>query len=126
MASRSAGRGAGIRVIVARFLSNPTAANFLAMLTTKTGTGLPVFDTSPVLTTPALGVPTAIDLTNATNVPAAAAGTLTGATLAAGVTASSLTSFGASPTLVNPIITSGVARSFAKTDAVLLNLMGAV
>lgn len=35
---------------------------------------------------------------------AAAAGTLTGATLASGVTASSLTSFGSSPTLVTPIL----------------------
>ncbi len=38
---------------------------------------------------------------------AAAAGTLTGATLASGVTASSLTSFGSSPTIVTPSITTG-------------------
>lgn len=38
------------------------------------------------------------------NVVIAPAGTLTGATLASGVTASSLTSFGASPTITTPII----------------------
>lgn len=37
----------------------------------------------------------------------AAAGTLTGATLNSGVTASSLTSFGASPTIITPSITTG-------------------
>lgn len=48
----------------------------------------------------------------------APAGTLTGATLAAGVTASSLTSFGASPTLVTPLLgtpTSGVLTNCTGT-----------
>lgn len=51
---------------------------------------------------------------------AAAAGTLTGTTLAAGVTASSLTSFGASPTLVTPLLgtpTSGVITNLTGTCA---------
>lgn len=37
--------------------------------TGATGTGLMVFGTSPVLTTPNLGTPSAVNLTNATNVP---------------------------------------------------------
>lgn len=46
---------------------------------------------------------------------AAAAGTLTGATLASGVTASSLTSFGTSPTLVTPVIGVATGTSLAVT-----------
>lgn len=48
------------------FLTTPSSANFLAAMTTKTGTGSVVFGTSPALITPDLGVPTAITLTNAT------------------------------------------------------------
>lgn len=44
-------------------------------------------------------------------VPAAAAGTLTGTTLASGVTASSLTSFGASPTVTTPALTLSTTTS---------------
>jgi len=47
----------------------------------ETGTGLLVFATDPVLTTPDLGIPTAIDLVNATNTPLPAAGTVTEAML---------------------------------------------
>ena len=35
----------------------------------ETGTGNVVFSTSPVFTTPSLGIPTAADLTNAINLP---------------------------------------------------------
>ncbi len=48
------------------------------------------------------------------NVVVAPAGTLTGATLASGVTASSLTSFGSSPTLVTPNIGVATATSVNK------------
>jgi len=52
---------------VAAFLASPTSANLAAALTDETGTaGKVVFDTSPTLVTPNLGVPTAIDLSNAT------------------------------------------------------------
>jgi hypothetical protein len=47
----------------------------------ETGTGLLVFATDPVLTTPDLGVPSAIDLTNATNVPPLALDGLSDATI---------------------------------------------
>jgi hypothetical protein len=49
---------------------------------------------------------------------AAPAGTLTGATLAAGVTASSLTSFGASPTLTTPAIGAATGTSLVLTGSV--------
>ncbi len=52
---------------------------------------------------------------------AAAAGTLTGNTLAAGVTASSLTSFGASPTLASPAFTGTVTGNGTIPNAVLAN-----
>lgn len=44
---------------VATFLATPTSANFQTALTTRTGTGLVVFDTSPNLVTPNIGVATA-------------------------------------------------------------------
>lgn len=58
----TSGLGAG----VATFLGTPSSANLLAALTTKTGTGLAVFGTSPTLITPALGTPSAVVLTNGT------------------------------------------------------------
>jgi len=48
------------------------------------------------------------DGTNWARVAGAASGTLTGTTLASGVTGSSLTSFGSSPTIVTPSITTGL------------------
>lgn len=53
---------------------------------------------------------------------AAAAGTLTGTTLAAGVTASSLTSFGSSPTLSTPTITGGSLRGATVTGITSLGI----
>jgi len=57
---------------VVTFLETPTSANLKAALTDETGSGAAVFATSPALVTPDLGVPSAIDLTNATNVPSQA------------------------------------------------------
>lgn len=57
-----------------------------------TGSGAPVFGTSPSLTTPALGTPSAINLANATNLPAAAMPALTGdCTTSAGAVATTCT-----------------------------------
>lgn len=42
----------GLGTGIADFLATPSGANFLAALTTKTGTNLPVFNNSPALTTP--------------------------------------------------------------------------
>lgn len=59
------GLGAG----VGAFLATPSSSNLAAAVTDETGTGALVFATSPVLVTPNLGTPSAIDLTNATNTP---------------------------------------------------------
>lgn len=59
------GLGAGI----ATFLATPSSANLATAVTDETGSGALVFATSPTLTTPNLGTPSAINLTNATNVP---------------------------------------------------------
>lgn len=57
--------GAGI----ATFLGTPSSANLAAAVTDETGSGALVFGTSPTLTTPDLGTPTALTLTNATGLP---------------------------------------------------------
>lgn len=57
--------GAGI----ATWLGTPSSANLAAAMTDETGTGLLVFATNPVLTTPNLGTPSAAVLTNATGLP---------------------------------------------------------
>ena len=46
-----------------------TSAQLASVISDETGTGLLVFATSPVLTTPNLGTPSAINLTNATSPP---------------------------------------------------------
>lgn len=60
---------------VATFLGTPTSANLAAAVTNETGSGSLVFATSPTLTTPALGTPSALVLTNATGLPVAGGGT---------------------------------------------------
>ena len=57
---------------VATFLGTSSSANLRAALTDETGTGAAVFAASPTLTTPALGTPSALVLTNATELPTAA------------------------------------------------------
>jgi len=54
---------------VATFLATPSSANLSAMVTDETGSGSLVFATSPTLTTPSLGTPAALTLTNATGLP---------------------------------------------------------
>lgn len=62
----------GLGTGVATFLATPSSANLAAALTDETGTGAVVFANSPTLTTPNLGTPSALTLTNATGLPAAA------------------------------------------------------
>lgn len=54
---------------VATFLATPSSANLAAALTDETGSGAAVFATSPVLTTPNIGTPSAGTLTNCTGLP---------------------------------------------------------
>lgn len=59
--------GAGSGVVT--WLVTPSSANLAAAVTGETGTGALVFGTSPTLTTPALGTPSAVVLTNGTGLP---------------------------------------------------------
>jgi len=100
-------------------LASGNSAALLAVLSDETGTGAAVFGTSPTLTTPNLGTPSAGVLTNATGLPIAAG-------LAAGNSAdlagrlSDETGTGAfvlanSPTLVTPAL--GTPASGVLTNA---------
>lgn len=59
----------GLGTGVATFLATPSSANLAAAVTDETGSGALVFATSPTLTTPNLGTPSALTLTNATGLP---------------------------------------------------------
>lgn len=59
----------GLGTGVATALATPSSANVAAAVTDETGSGALVFGTSPTLTTPALGTPSALVLTNATGLP---------------------------------------------------------
>lgn len=59
----------GLGTGVATFLATPSSANLAGALTDETGSGAAVFAVSPSLTTPALGTPSAIVLTNGTGLP---------------------------------------------------------
>lgn len=61
----------GLGPNVAAFLANATSSNLAAAVTDETGTGSLVFSTSPTLTTPNLGTPSAGILTNCTGLPVA-------------------------------------------------------
>ena len=56
----------GLGTGAATFLATPSSANFAALLTDETGTGVNVFATSPTLVTPLLGTPTSGTLSNCT------------------------------------------------------------
>ena len=60
---------AGFNAAIQTFLNNPTSANLRAAMTDETGTGLLVFNTTPTLVTPILGIPTSGTLTNCTGLP---------------------------------------------------------
>lgn len=68
----AANGGTGITSLgtgVATFLGTPSSANLASAITNETGSGALVFGTSPTLTTPDLGTPSAATLTNATGLP---------------------------------------------------------
>ena len=52
----------GLAAGVATFLANPSSANLSTAITDETGTGVLVFDTSPTLVTPDIGVATATSI----------------------------------------------------------------
>ena len=114
---------------VQAFLTNPSSANLRAAMTDETGTGLLVFNTTPTLVTPILGIPTSGTLSNCTGLPIAtgvsglAANVATflttpsSANLAAVLTDETGTGanvFANTPTLITPILgtpTSGTLTS---------------
>jgi len=115
------------------FLATPSSANLRAAMTDETGTGLLVFNTSPTLVTPILGVPTSGTLTNCTGLPIATGvsglaanvatflATPTSANLAAALTDETGTGaavFASTPTLVTPVIGAATGTSLAVTGAV--------
>lgn len=59
----------GLGTGVATALATPSSANLATAVTDETGSGALVFATSPTLTTPALGTPSAVVLTNGTGLP---------------------------------------------------------
>lgn len=65
IATGVSGLGSGI----ATFLATPSGANFAAAVSDETGSGLVVFNNSPTLITPILGIPASVTLTNATGLP---------------------------------------------------------
>lgn len=120
---------AGLAAGIAVFLATPTSANLAAAVTNETGTGLLVFATNPVLTTPNIGTPSAGTLTNTTGFPVAnlagaAAGILaflaapSSANLAAAMTdetGTGLNVFNNAPTFIAPAL--GTPASGVLTNA---------
>lgn len=128
------------------FITTPTSANLAAAVTNETGSGLLVFATNPVLTTPNLGTPSAAVLTNATGLPvitgisglgagvATWLATPSSSNLAIAVTGETGTGalvFATTPTLVTPILGVATATSINRvtitqpaTSAVITILNG--
>ena len=114
----------GLGANVATFLATPSSANLASAVSDETGSGALVFATSPALTTPNLGTPSAATLTNATGLPVATGisglgsgvatflATPSSANLRTAVTdetGSGSLVFATSPTLVTPVL--GVATA---------------
>ncbi|MBR8141229.1 hypothetical protein KDW46_02500 [Burkholderia vietnamiensis] len=106
-------------------LINPlTAANGGTGSTSSTGTGSAVLSNSPTLTTPNLGTPSAVTLTNGTGLPLSTGITGFGTGVAAGLanaaTGSGSPVFSTSPTIASPTLTSpnlGTPTSLTLTNA---------
>ena len=141
----------GLGTGVATFLATPSSANLASAVTNETGSGALVFATSPALTTPNLGTPSAAVLTNATGLPlstgvtgtlpvgngGSGATTLTGVLFGNGTSAFTATALGGDVTLYGSngtvplfyslgITTPAAAIGFARSSSTLnLNIPNA-
>jgi hypothetical protein len=116
-----------------------TSANLAAAITDETGSGLLVFATNPVLTTPNIGTPSAGTLTNCSGLPIsgiASLGTGVGtflatpssANLAAALTdetGSSAVVFSTSPAFTTSVTTASTTFAVFNTAATTVNAFGA-
>jgi hypothetical protein len=102
-----------------------TSAQLAGVLTNESGTGFVAMTSNPVFTTPNLGIPSALTLTNATGLPFSGLNTFNSADLSGKLsneTGSGLAVFGTSPTLVTPAL--GVPTSLTLTNATGLPITG--
>jgi len=94
---------------VGTFIATPSSANLAAAVTGETGSGALVFGTSPALTTPNLGTPSAVVLTAGTGLPVstglAGAGTGVATALAQNVTGTGGIALATAPTVDSPVFT---------------------
>ena len=129
----------GIDSDVVTFFGTPSSANLAASIDDETGTGALVFGTSPSLTTPDIGTPSAGTLTNCSGLPISSGvsglaanvatflGTPSSANLASAVTdetGSGALVFANSPTLVSPVLGAATGTSIAVGAASTMDVTG--
>lgn len=102
-----------------------TSAQLAGVLTNESGTGFVAMTSNPVFTTPNLGIPSALTLTNATGLPFSGLNTFNSADLSGKLSnesGSGFAVFSTSPTLVTPNL--GVPTVLTLTNATGLPITG--